>query len=70
MKELELVSPVEATTVYLLPIYLAGNYLPIYLAGPINVKIYMITNIKKSKCLILSNLKIQFIVDFNIVLKI
>ena len=53
-----------------LPIYLAGNYLPIYLAGPINVKIYMIINIKKSTRLILSNLKIQFIVDFNIVLKI
>ena len=54
--ELELVSPVEATTVYLLPIYLAGNYLPVYLAGnympiflasPINVDIYIIINIKK-----------------------
>ena len=54
-KELELVSPVEATTVYLLPIYLAGNYLPIYWAiyMPINVNIYMIIHNKKSTHLIL-----------------
>ena len=53
----------EATTVYLLPIYLAGNYLPIYLLSPINVHIYMIINIKKSEhilsSLAISNLNIH-----------